>query len=146
MNLLPVDYLHIAYPVWQEMWQDYVGKNANTMPSGVHHNTFERVKGSDSTLHGFVAFSDRPVGFIHYYFHPSTYRLNDACTIEDLYVSPNARGMGVGRWLIETVASRARKVGAPALHWRTSATNHNAISLYDKLATQTGVLSFRMQL
>jgi len=146
MQLQALDYQQIAYPDWLAMWLDYVGTSVDSMPTEVHRITFERVKGLDPSLRGFVAFSEVPLGFVHYYFHPSTYRLNDACTIEDLYVSPAARGMGVGRWLVEIVASQARQAGAPALHWRTGASNHKAIALYEKLATQTGVLSYRMQL
>ena len=146
MNLVPIDYRHMAFPVWKALWLDYVGPHASAMPPEVHQHTFDRVKSATPSLHGFVALTDRPVGFVHYYFHPSSYQLNDACTIEDLYVLPDARGLGIGRWLVETVAARAKAAGAPALHWRTNPANHQAIALYDKLATQTGVLSFRMQL
>ena len=82
MNLVPIDYQHMAFPVWKAMWLDYVGPHASAMPPEVHQHTFDRAKAA----------------------------------------------------------------GAPALHWRTNPANNNAIALYDKLATQTGVLSFRMQL
>lgn len=128
------------------MWFDYIGSNRQTISPEVHQLTFERIRNGNTSLRGFVAANPMPLGFVHYYFHPSSYNIAEACTIEDLYVSPEARGTGVGRWMIERVAQIATAAGAPALHWKTSHANASAIVLYRKLAIQTNVHSFRMSL
>ena len=146
MNITFLEYANIEFPVWREMWFDYVGLNATNMSAGVHEHTFLRIRNAEGNLFGVAAFTDRPVGFAHYYFHPSTYSIADACTLEDLYVSPQARGQGIGSALVGVVAARARKLGAPALNWKTRSSNEAAISLYERLASRTDFLSFRLAL
>lgn len=144
--LSAIDYKDIPFPSWQLMWLDYIGASQASVPPAVHTYTYERIRNASTSLRGFAVATNRPVGFVHYYFHPSSYCLAEACTIEDLYVSPESRGLGVGRWLIERVAQMAAEQGAPALHWKTSPSNTPAIALYRQLAKQVEVLSFRKQL
>jgi GNAT superfamily N-acetyltransferase len=144
--LSTIDYRDLPFDDWLAMWLDYIGPaNADLAPA-VHRHTYQRIRESSTGLRGFVVATDRPVGFVHYYFHPSSYNLADACTIEDLYVAPTHRGQGTGRWLIERVAALAAAQGAPALHWKTDASNTAAIALYRTLARQTQVLCFRKPL
>jgi len=136
-------YAHIAFPDWRDLWLDYLGLSASDLSETVHQHTYSRVQNNDDALLGLIAVTDRPVGFAHYYFHPSSYSLTDACTLEDLYVAPQARGLGIGRALIEAVAARAKQAHAPALHWKTRQSNASAQSLYDRLAVRTEFISYR---
>lgn len=144
--LTPVEYERIPFSDWRAMWFDYLGAHSGKLPAEVHQHTFDRIRLETSGLRGFAVSSARPIGFVHFYFHPSSYCLHDACTIEDLYVSPEFRGRGVGRWLIERVADIARAASAPALHWKTGPSNASAIALYQQLAQQVDVLTFRKPL
>lgn len=145
-SLTTIEYEDIAFEDWRAMWFDYIGAYREKLSPEVHKFTYERIRDKSTSLRGFIVASTKPLGFVHYYFHPSSYNLADACTIEDLYVSPESRGAGVGRWTIERVAQIAADAGAPALHWKTAQSNLPAIALYRTLATQTEVLSFRKQL
>ena len=93
-----------------------------------------------------IAWTDRPVGFAHYYFHPSSYSVQNACTLEDLYVCATARRRGVARALIDWVAARAAAAQAPVLNWKTRETNTSAHALYDSLALRTGFVAYQMKL
>lgn len=139
-------YDRIDFDAWCALWADYMGPSAALVHESVHQHTFSRIRHADTGLFGVLAVTDRPIGFAHYYFHPSSYSLTDACTLEDLYVAPAARGLGVGRALISEVAARAREAQAPALNWKTRATNQTALALYDRLATRTEFVSFRLAL
>jgi ribosomal protein S18 acetylase RimI-like enzyme len=139
-------YEHIPFPAWREMWLGYIGPSASSLQEDVHLHTYLRILNKDDRLLGLIAVTDRPVGFAHYYFHPSSYSLTDACALEDLYVAPHARGLGIGRALIEAVAARAKQAQAPALHWKTRLTNTMAQSLYDSLAVRTEFISYRKAL
>ncbi|GAB2690470.1 GNAT family N-acetyltransferase [Thalassiella azotivora] len=56
-----------------------------------------------------------------------------------LWVGPGARGRGVGRLLVETVADFARGTGARELHLWLADSNTAAAALYDRLgAVPTG--------
>ena len=86
------------------------------------------------------------LGFAHFYFHPSTFSLAPACMLEDLYVVPSARGQGVARQLIATVAQEARARGACKVHWKTRESNSVARALYEKLAVRSDYVPYSMAL
>lgn len=53
--------------------------------------------------------------------------------LEDLFVSPGARGRGIAGALIEACAERCRRRGLPALQWLTATDNHRAQAVYDRV-------------
>jgi GNAT superfamily N-acetyltransferase len=90
------------------------------------------------------AFSDsRLVGIAQYLFHRSCWTIGDYCYLQDLFVLPEARGLGAGRALIEAVEQAARAHGASRIHWLTKEDNHAARALYDKLADRSGFIQYR---
>ena len=84
------------------------------------------------------------IGFSHYLFQRSTWLVNPRCYLQDLYVSPGARGAGVGRALISAVAAAAKTAGAAHVYWNTHETNAAARRLYDSLAERTGFIQYRI--
>jgi GNAT superfamily N-acetyltransferase len=136
----------IAYDQWLSLWSGYLGDKFGTIDPAVHQGTFARLRDPQSRLRGFVAVSEVPIGFAHFYFHPSTYSLAPACTLDDLYVTPESRGQGTARKLIDAVAAQARSSGAHVLHWKTRESNASAIALYDKVAARSGYVSYHLDL
>ncbi|MBM3666716.1 MAG: GNAT family N-acetyltransferase [Actinobacteria bacterium] len=53
--------------------------------------------------------------------------------LEDLFVSPDARGKGVADALIARCAERCRELGGTALGWITATDNHRAQQVYDRV-------------
>lgn len=53
--------------------------------------------------------------------------------LEDLFVDPERRGMGVAEALIEACAERCRERGAPALDWQTATDNFRAQKVYERV-------------
>lgn len=51
----------------------------------------------------------------------------------DLFVSPNARKLGVGKMLLEQAREHAQANGIPRMDLTTAKTNFNAQSLYESL-------------
>jgi GNAT superfamily N-acetyltransferase len=66
--------------------------------------------------------------------------------LQDLFVSPEARGSGVGRKLIEYVYALARAAGCSRVHWLTHETNTDAMLLYDRIADRSGFVQYRRAL
>ncbi|MCM5680885.1 GNAT family N-acetyltransferase [Schlegelella sp. S2-27] len=81
------------------------------------------------------------VGIAHYLFHTSTWA-PEICYLQDLFVSPQARGKGVARALIEAVAARARQAGAARYYWLTQEHNAAARALYDKVGKFNGFIRY----
>jgi ribosomal protein S18 acetylase RimI-like enzyme len=52
--------------------------------------------------------------------------------LEDIYVTPDARGRGIADALIEACAERCRERGAPAMEWLTAPDNQRAQAVYDR--------------
>lgn len=55
--------------------------------------------------------------------------------LDDLFVSPEARGNGTGEQLIRWLADLAREKGYGVVRWMTAEDNVTARRLYDRLAT-----------
>ncbi len=58
-------------------------------------------------------------------------------------MSRKARGLGVGRALIEAVYEKAKAAGASRVHWLTQTTNAQARILYDQVADVSGFMQYR---
>jgi ribosomal protein S18 acetylase RimI-like enzyme len=102
------------------------------VPPDVTSETWRRLLDPDEPVEGLVAEHEgEVVGFVNCVLHPSTWDSVDSCYLEDLFVSPTARGSGAGRALIEAVIEGARSRGLRNVYWHTREDNTRARALYD---------------
>jgi GNAT superfamily N-acetyltransferase len=76
------------------------------------------------------------VGYACLYWHFSSLEACESVLMNDLYVTEQARGQGVGRALIEATAEIARERGVPIVEWSTAPDNHTAQRLYDSTGAE----------
>lgn len=76
------------------------------------------------------------LGYACLYWHFSSLEAVETLLMNDLYVSEEARGQGVGRALIEATAEVARERGVPLVEWATAPDNHTAQRLYDSTGAE----------
>ena len=76
------------------------------------------------------------VGYACLYWHFSSLQAAESVLMNDLFVSAEARGAGVGRALIEASAAFARERGAACLEWATAPDNKRAQALYDSTGAE----------
>jgi GNAT superfamily N-acetyltransferase len=76
------------------------------------------------------------LGYACLYWHFSSTRAVETVLMNDLFVTPEARGRGVGRALIEASRAVARARGAAWLEWATAPDNHTAQRLYDSMTSE----------
>jgi len=74
-----------------------------------------------------------PVGFALWFYNLSTFTGRHGIYLEDLYVRPQARGLGAGKALLATLARRCVDEGLPRLEWAVLNWNAPAIGFYDSL-------------
>jgi len=74
--------------------------------------------------------SAQPVGFALYFFNFSTWLGRHGVYLEDLYVTPAARGSGVGRALLQAVARVAVENDCGRCDWSVLRWNTPAIDFY----------------
>jgi GNAT superfamily N-acetyltransferase len=101
---------------------------------------------TEDAVHGITArANDRLVGIAHFLFHTSTWATT-VCYLQDLYISPSARGNGIARTLIAAVADRAKISGATRFYWLTRENNSVARVLYEKVAKYNGFIRYEYPL
>ena len=73
---------------------------------------------------------DEPAGFALYFHTFSTFLGRPGIYLEDLYVKPEFRGMGIGRAILVYLARLAKERGCGRLEWSVLNWNEPAIRLY----------------
>ncbi len=139
------------FSAWKPLWDGYnafYGRSGETaLAEDITRQTWSRFLASDEPMHALVAERDgQLLGLAHYLFHRSTISAANSCYLQDLFTVPAARGMGVGRALIEAVYVQAREAGASRVYWQTHQTNTTAMQLYDQLAEKSGFIVYRKPL
>ena len=77
-----------------------------------------------------------PLGFATVFWTWSTTRGARIGVMNDLFVTPAARGLRLGEALIEACAERCRAHGAVSLTWQTALDNIRAQALYDRIGAR----------
>ncbi len=70
---------------------------------------------------------------MHFFPHANTWQENRVCYLNDLFVSSEIRGGGIGEALIEAVVDEARAQNWAEVYWLTQEHNTVARGLYDKV-------------
>ena len=76
---------------------------------------------------------EKAVGFAVFYFTYSTFAGLPGLYLEDLFVKPEARGLGIGRQLLRYLAKLAKEKGCWRIEWAVLHWNETAIAFYRKL-------------
>ncbi len=133
-------------PAWRALWTAYLAFYESAVTEEVYASTFARLLGDDPRdFNALVAQQDDGtlVGLTHYLFHRHAWKVEEVCYLQDLYATPEVRGQGVGRALIEAVYARADAHGAPTVYWLTQEFNTTARQLYDRVATLTPFIKYQ---
>jgi GNAT superfamily N-acetyltransferase len=74
-----------------------------------------------------------PAGFALFFHNYSTFLTKPGLYLEDLFVVPERRGLGLGRRLLEALAALAVARGCGRLEWSVLKWNAPAIGFYERL-------------
>ena len=72
----------------------------------------------------------QPAGFAFFFFNYSTWKGQPGIYLEDIFVQPEYRGLGIGKALLKRVAAIAVEKGCPRLQWEVLDWNTPAIEFY----------------
>ncbi len=132
---------------WMPLWQAYLSFYKTQLPAEVSESTWQRFLDPGEPTHLALAWQgDQAVGMVQFIYHRSNWSIGNSCYLQDLFVSPDGRGKGIGRQLIEHVYAAARDKGCVKVHWLTQETNATAIQLYERIAERPGFIQFRKTL
>lgn len=92
---------------------------------------------TDSTTSAVICEIDRqPVGFAVFFFNYSTWLGKHGLYLEDLYVSPQYRGLGAGKALLKHLAKIAVSRNCGRFEWSVLDWNEPAIKFYQSIGAE----------
>ncbi len=132
------------FDAWLPLWRGYQTFYKTDIPEATTRTTWERLLAPEEPMH--VALAERDgavVGLVHYIEHRSCWTTGNYMYLQDLFVTPELRGGGVGRQLIEHVYREAAARGCSRVWWLTHESNTDAMVLYDRVASKSGFVQYR---
>ena len=135
------------FDAWLPLWRGYQAFYKTDIPHATTLATWRRLLTPDEPMHVALAEHDGTVaGLVHYIEHRSCWTTGDYMYLQDLFVAPGTRGLGLGRALIEHVYAEAAARGCSRVWWLTHESNIDAMVLYDRVADRSGFVQYRKQL
>jgi GNAT superfamily N-acetyltransferase len=93
----------------------------------------EALFGAHPAAEAIIAGTDEPLGFALFFHNFSTWKGKRGLYLEDLYVTPAARGTGVGTALLRHLAGLALDRGCARFEWSVLDWNESAVRFYRAL-------------
>lgn len=132
---------------WRLLWDQYLDFYEVVLAPEVTAATWARLMDPNSPVKARLAFDgESMVGFAIHLHHPSTWVIGEDCYLEDLFLSPEARGKKIGKALIDDLVALAKGKGWQRLYWHTDEDNAVARRLYDRFTPSDGHVRYRMKL
>jgi GNAT superfamily N-acetyltransferase len=132
------------HDAWLALWRGYQAFYKTDIAPEVSLVTWKRLLDPAEPMGAALAWNGPDaVGLVHHIRHRSCWTVGDYMYLQDLFVSPDARGSGIGRELIEYVYEAARGAGCSRVYWLTHETNTDAMVLYDRIAEKSGFVQYR---
>ncbi len=137
VTVVPVGERHRAD--WERLYAGYAAFYKVEQTQAMRERVWGWIHDPAHEVRGFVAEDEggRAVGLAH--FRPFARPLSATVGgfLDDLFVSPEARGGRVADALIEALAEEGRRRGWSVIRWITADDNYRGRGVYDRLATRT---------
>lgn len=133
---------------WLPLWAGYLQFYETDLSTEITELVFNRLcDENEKQMGGFLAIDgEKAIGLVHFIIHRNTWSDKDVCYLEDLFVSPEIRGGGVGRALINSVGEFARDNNLRHVYWQTNKLNDRAQILYEKMAGPSEFIVYKMKI
>ena len=129
---------------WEPLWNGYLAFYKATLAPGASDVAWARFHDPAEQMFLLGAYVDgKLTGIVQFLYHRSTWTPGNYCYLQDLFVDDSARGLGLGRKLIEAVYETAKAAGCSRVHWLTQNGNATARLLYDRIADNSGFMQYR---
>ncbi|UZE46766.1 GNAT family N-acetyltransferase [Rhodopseudomonas sp. P2A-2r] len=129
---------------WEPLWNGYLTFYKATLPQIATDTAWARFHDPAEPMFLLGGYVDgKLTGIVQYLYHRSSWTVGNYCYLQDLFVADGARGLGLGRKLIEGVYAEAKAAGCSRVHWLTQNDNAQARILYDQVADNSGFMQYR---
>ena len=132
--------------IWDQLFQGYVEFYKLTTTQEQRDKVWSWIFDDDENFWCAVAENDQGqvIGFTQYQLMHRSLGGTMTCYLSDLFTTPEARGSGAGRALIDHVIEFARSRGCPGVQWLTQDFNYTARKLYDTYSMKSDFILYRV--
>ena len=123
---------------WRELYQGYANFYKVEISKITLDTVWNWLLDQNHELSGLVyEINNKLVAIAHYRRMPSPLRGKDIGFLDDLYVHPDFRRRKIGEEIINKLNHISQEKGWGLIRWITRNDNHNAKSLYDRVANKS---------
>ncbi|WP_036302189.1 GNAT family N-acetyltransferase [Methylotenera sp. L2L1] len=136
------------YEDWCTLYSAYAAFYQVTQTKEMRDQVWSWLHDINHEVNGLIALDNAStaVGLAHYRPFSRPLSASTGGFIDDLFVTPSARGNEIGKKLIEAVAQIGKEKNWSVIRWITAENNYRARNTYDKLATKTQWLTYDIKL
>ncbi len=129
---------------WQVLWDGYCRFYLREPDARITQHLWDRITDIAAPVHAIVAedANQHVIGIANYLIHDNTTTLTPVCYLQDLFVDPAQRAVGVGQQLIDWLVAEMQAQRWSRLYWSTRENNYRARGLYDKFTPHSGFLRY----
>ena len=139
---------------WSELYRGYAAFYKVPMNDEILTNVWSWIHDESQAFYGLIAKDEQgnALGFMHFRAMHSPLRGKMVGFLDDLFVTPDARGQShangpnVVEALFDKLRIQGEAKGWPLMRWITADNNYRARAVYDKLSTRTGWITYQMDL
>lgn len=132
---------------WMPLWEGYLAFYKVEIEQSVTMATWGRILDPMNVLRSRVAtVGGNMVGFANFHTHLTTWDARPTCYLEDLFVSPTARGLGIGRALLDDLVAIGKASDWASIYWITAEDNETAQKLYETYTKRDGFYRYAITL
>ena len=131
-------------PIWEDLFNQYAQFYNTTIPDGGHDNVWHWIFDEDNHFWCDLIVDDNNTayGFTQYQLMHRSLGGSMVCYLSDLYVTPQKRGSGSGRALIDHVFEFARANNLVNVRWLTQDFNYDGRRLYDTYSPKSDFILY----
>ena len=131
---------------WELLYYGYAEFYQVTMNAEILDTVWGWIHDGSNPFFGLIAKDEngRALGLMHCRQMPSPLRGALVGFLDDLFVSPDARGQGVVEKLYAALNELGKAQGWPFIRWITAENNYRGRAVYDKLSDRTHWVTYQM--
>lgn len=131
------------FDIWHSLFSGYAEFYKVTLPDGAASRAWEWIHDADEPFWCDVVERDNEIiGFTQYQLMHRSLSGERVVYLSDLFVTPEVRGSGAGRALIDHVFTFAKSKGISNVRWLTQDFNYRARELYDSYGSKSDFILY----
>jgi GNAT superfamily N-acetyltransferase len=131
---------------WQALYHGYAEFYRMPMNTEILDTVWSWIHDDSNPFFGLIAKTESgtALGFAHCRQMPSPLRGAFVGFLDDLFVTPDARGQGVVDALFDALRDLAKRQGWPFIRWITAEDNNRGRAVYDRRSEKTHWVTYQL--